>query len=418
VTRTEIGGEVEGTDEEFLFHLSRGSDLLSKGESEPARASLERALGLRPRDAKVLGLLGQAYYRLGLYERSAEVYQKVVDENPTEATAHVNLGLANLKAKRLAEAVRQLTIALDLHPGHKKAMGYLGLALLDSGEPGRAREWFVKAGSEAGVARCDEVLSGRTPAPEPAAVPEEPAEPAPVAQREPFPPPGRQSGTYPALAFFAGVRQARETADAPFAEDGETLVITVRDTLYTRVDGLYAVRGAVELTPAMKQFRGQTTDSPFGEERQRMHRASGAGTLHVAAGGRRFTALDLGGEAGYFKEETVFAFEGTVSFENGRVTARAVPDLNLVHLRGNGRFLLVTRGAPAVMEVTGQEPLRVPPEALIGWLGGITPRVVLLPEPPAGTEAQEQPGLAMVELAGDGRALVDPTATLERAPRA
>src|SRR5512141_2455132 len=55
--------EVEGLDEEFLYHLSRGSDLLAKGEAEAAKASLERAAQLRPRDSKVLGLLGQAAYR-------------------------------------------------------------------------------------------------------------------------------------------------------------------------------------------------------------------------------------------------------------------------------------------------------------------------------------------------------------------
>lgn len=414
MARTGFDGEVEGTDEEFLFHLSRGGELLAKGESEPARVSLERALVLRPRDAKVLGLLGQAYYRLGLYEQAAEIYRKAVDQNPAEATAYVNLGLANLKAKHLPEAVKQLTIALDLHPGHKKAMGYLGKALLDSGEPAKAREWFVKVGSEAGVARCDEMLTGKSA---PAAAREEPIEPMPVPAHEERPPESQPSGGYPALASFTDARQARHTVGEPFSEEGGTLVIAVRDELYTRIDGLYAVRGALEFTPAMKQFHSRTTDSPFGEGSRRMHRASGKGALHVSVGGRCFLALDLGGEAGYFREETVFAFESTVAFENGRVAAHAAPDLNLIHLRGSGCFLLATRGAPQILEVVARQPLRVPLEALVGWLGGLTPRVILLTEPPAASGVEEWQGLAMVELTGDGRALVDPVATLERAQR-
>ena len=41
---------VEGQDEEFVFHLDRGSELLSRGDAPGARAALERALELRPRD--------------------------------------------------------------------------------------------------------------------------------------------------------------------------------------------------------------------------------------------------------------------------------------------------------------------------------------------------------------------------------
>ena len=42
--------------------------------------------------------------------------------------------------------MRQLEIALDLNPEHRKAMGYLGLALLESGHVARARDWFGRAG--------------------------------------------------------------------------------------------------------------------------------------------------------------------------------------------------------------------------------------------------------------------------------
>jgi hypothetical protein len=38
-------------------------------------------------------------------------------------------------------------------------MGYLGLALLESGDAARARGWFDKAGSEQMVRRCDELLA-------------------------------------------------------------------------------------------------------------------------------------------------------------------------------------------------------------------------------------------------------------------
>ncbi len=401
--------EVEGLDEEFLYHLGRGSDLLAKGEAEPARASLERARDLRPRDPKVLGLLGQAYYKLGRFDDSAEAYGKLVDENPVEAAARVNLGLACLKARRYPEAVKQLSIALDMNPDHKRAMNYLGLALLESGDPRRARDWFARAGSDQMAARCAEALASSSPAAAAA------AGPVPEVRLEPLttPPPGAlpaaRGPTAPAhaLSAFAAERTVAAGAAEPFASDGRTLTVTVRGEILCRLDGLYAARGNVRLAPEMKRFRGRATDKGFGEGRRRVHRASGEGSLLFRAEGRCFTALDLAGEAGYFREEVVFAFEELVVFENGRVPGKGGADLHLVHLRGRGRFLLATAGEPVAVEVGAAAPLRVPLEALVGWVGALTPRVLDTPQLGADEPAAEPPA-TVVELAGEGRVLLDP----------
>jgi uncharacterized protein (AIM24 family) len=131
--------------------------------------------------------------------------------------------------------------------------------------------------------------------------------------------------------------------------------------------------------------------------------------LLYRAEGRRYTSLDLAGDAGYFREEVVFALEEPVVFENGRVPSKLSADLNLVHLRGRGRFLLATEGEPVAVEVGPEAPLRVPIEALVGWVGALTPRVVALFEPAAGAPSDaEGTGPVMVELTGEGRALVDP----------
>ena len=419
-----VTDEVEGLDEEFLFHLDRGAALLGRGEIPAARESLERALGLRPRDAKVLGLLGQAFYRQGQFEQAAVTWQRLVDDNPVEPGARVNLGLACLKARRAHEAVRQLEIALDLNPDHRKAMGYLGLALLESGDTGRARDWFAKAGSDQLVARCDELLAsqasagagGPAPALEPVqalsplltSVHEPAAEPTAEAPREVVsleeepPPPAAPSAADPAgaptLAAYAAARVV-EVGSEPFAVSAGGLAVSLRGELLCRLTGLAAWRGEVTFAAEVKRFRGRATDKPFGEGTDRMHRLSGEGLVVLRPARSRLAVLDLGGESGYFREAVVFAFEEPVAYENGRL-ATAGADLDLVHLRGRGRVVLRTGGEPVAMDVRPGAPVRVPLASLVGWTGVVSPRL-------AGLAGADGDGGA-VELTGDGRVLVDP----------
>jgi uncharacterized protein (AIM24 family) len=194
----------------------------------------------------------------------------------------------------------------------------------------------------------------------------------------------------------------------PYAVQGRTLAVAVSGRALVRVGGLFAVRGEVSLVPEPKRFRGKATDRPFGEGPDRMCRALGEGTLLLRTDGQVFTPMSLGGDAGYFREDAVFAMEDRVTFENGRVPAKSGQDLDLVHLRGQGSFLLRTAGEPVALPVARGVPLRVPAHALVGWTGALTPRIVPLAGEPGTLEGVEGP--SVVELTGDGRALVDPDA--------
>src|SRR6185436_9540310 len=99
----------------------------------------------------------------------------------------------------------------------------------------------------------------------------------------------------------------------------------------------------------------------------RMVRASGQGVLYLEPAERRtFLAVDLADESAYFREECVFAFEEPVMYENGRVPSDVAPDLDLVHLRGQGKVLLSLPGALRSLEVTDQEPVTVPLSNVVG----------------------------------------------------
>jgi uncharacterized protein (AIM24 family) len=205
-----------------------------------------------------------------------------------------------------------------------------------------------------------------------------------------------------ALSEYTTTRKlSLPSREGGFGIGATEVLIQVRGEMLTRLDGLVASWGQLSLKPELKRFRGRPTDKPFGEGARRMLRASGEGRFVVSRENRVFTALELGDEPAYFREEVLFAFEESIVFENGRVPSKSGHDLHLVHVRGRGKLLLVTAGAPKAVELTRGEPLRIPMDQLIGWHGPlIQPRVV-----PIVDEAPEL-GVAL-ELSGEGSALVD-----------
>jgi uncharacterized protein (AIM24 family) len=272
------------------------------------------------------------------------------------------------------------------------------------------------------VARCDDLIAGRgaQPSARPdqvaraeeeaqaaaaAAEAEEPAAPepvrnTPVPEVPPYRPPSSEQGV---LSSWAAARLVDAAPGETFTVSEQALTVAVRGEVRVRLDGLFGTQGKVSFVPEVKRFRGRAIDKPFGEGATRMHRAAGAGLLLFRTQGRRFSALDLGSDAAYLREEVLFGFEDGIAYENGRVPS-SEGELHLVHLRGRGRILLATAGEPVAVDVSGAAPLRLPLAALIGWIGGLTPRVCSLVEDGGGL------GMLAVELSGEGRVLADPAA--------
>lgn len=133
-------------DQEFLYHLYRGSELLQDNSVDEAKAELERALKLQPRDVEGQGLLGVVYFRLGLYPRAIEIYQQLQLAAPTEVAPRINLALCYLKTAQAELARGQLEEALRLAPDHQRAWGYLGLVFQRFGDFDKAKVAFERAG--------------------------------------------------------------------------------------------------------------------------------------------------------------------------------------------------------------------------------------------------------------------------------
>src|SRR5262245_34016226 len=67
----------DSSNEDFLFHLYRGSELLQDNRVHEAKEELEKAIHLQPRDSKGQDLLAAVYFRLGLYPRAIQIYEQL-----------------------------------------------------------------------------------------------------------------------------------------------------------------------------------------------------------------------------------------------------------------------------------------------------------------------------------------------------
>jgi uncharacterized protein (AIM24 family) len=136
----------EVAQEDFLFHLYRGSELLQENRVLEAKEELEYALTMQPLDAKGQDLLGAVYFRLGLYPRAIQIYEGLERQFSRDTSIKINLALAYLKTGQAEPARRLLKETVTLQPEHKRAWGYLGLAQQKLGELEQAQAAFERGG--------------------------------------------------------------------------------------------------------------------------------------------------------------------------------------------------------------------------------------------------------------------------------
>jgi Tetratricopeptide repeat len=132
--------------EDFLFHLYRGSELLQENRVLEAKEELEFALTMQPLDPKGQDLLGAVYFRVGLYPRAIQIYDGLTAQFPRDVSIKINLALCYLKTGQPEPARRTLEDAVRLNPEHKRAWGYLGLALQKLGHLDQAQIAFERGG--------------------------------------------------------------------------------------------------------------------------------------------------------------------------------------------------------------------------------------------------------------------------------
>lgn len=146
------GGEfdvaADSSNEDFLFHLYRGSELLQDNRVHDAKEELERALQLQPRDTQGQDLLAVVYFRLGLYPRAISIFEQLRRKNPRDTALLLNLALCYLKTGQSPMARSALEQLLEINPVHARAWGYLGLACERIGDLVTAERAFRQGGHD------------------------------------------------------------------------------------------------------------------------------------------------------------------------------------------------------------------------------------------------------------------------------
>lgn len=171
----------------------------------------------------------------------------------------------------------------------------------------------------------------------------------------------------------------------------------------TRLEGVRSLTAApgVPTRPLLRHTRGRTLDEPLGGISAPICEIGGRCELVLGPPeGRRLQALALADDPLYLREDAVFGFELSVTYENGRLPIGDGEAIPMVQLRGRGGLIAVLPERAAAIEITSGRATILRAATVIGWLGRLVPRALPASEAPAGLRA-------FVAFAGEGMVIVD-----------
>jgi hypothetical protein len=386
-------------DPEFAEHIASAGGLVAAQRYEEAEAEVLRALARVPEDLRALNLLALVRFKVGRLDEARATYRKIAAHAPNDPAVRRNLGLLALKAERADEAVAELEMAAHLAPDDKRSWSYLGYAYTRFGDAVAAAAAFRRAGQDA---VADELEAAHPPT----SIADAPAEAAPAAESphltsapEPVatvqgdaPVRARSASQVSAISSFASwndavARRSGETRAVPMVsfvmsslglspgsglaamvKAGAPIRLSVRDGAHVRADAAMASVGASEGERAVRRVRGRPSGEWLGSPLRPFFRLSGTGEVWVSGTSNRWAALTLDEDILYVREDRVLAFDGSVSWEAGRIPGDG---LRMLQFRGRGQVVLQLGGLPSAVRISEGAPARVARGALLGWVGRV-----------------------------------------------
>jgi len=421
----------------FLTHFNKGKAYYDERRFEDAERELEEAYLLRPRDQRVLNLLGLVYFRQDKLEKAEEVYRKLTAESPEAHTLFYNLGLIYFKLNRLEEAELAFLKALELARDNPKINFYLGSIYERLHQYQDAIYQYRQAGANLMVRRVEDKIAANSSTRAGGMLASSPAtdDTAEFNARD-----VREALRRRTEDTLAPPRPLQPLSDSLLAEGAPKKVRT--DTNRFRLSAASAAvaggndpstaqtlppmsgqgfraldNNLMEVEFAGKVFVKQGTIYSYGgnltfwvkEKRPGGHAAlviiTGTGKLILTDKDRRITFMQVENEVIHVEPAHLLACEEQL---NPRYVAVGDGGLEFLTLEGRGMVALSVTGKPLPLVVRPELPVSVPSSSIITWSGGLTAKLVddsslyevMLPGAAPGS---------VVRLEGSGRLLVEQT---------
>jgi uncharacterized protein (AIM24 family) len=377
----------------FLAHFNKGRELFEARRLEEAERQLEEAYLLRPRDPRVLNLLGLVYFRGEKLGKAEEVYRKLIAESPEAHTLHYNLGLVCFKLGRLEDAESAFLKALELTQGNPKIHFYLGSIYERLHRYKDAIYQYRQAGAHLMVQRLQVRLgpggaaADATDPPGAIAPPRDASPEAPTDTKPPGPAPKAtdlEEMSAGVMKTLRPVSPALMAADGPPPGLSETARFQVTDdTLPPGTPDRPSVAPVV--VPAATPIAPASPPRPEPTPAREVFRGLEKGLVEVDFSGKVF-----------IKQGTIYSYSGNLTFwvKDKRPGARPV----LVIVTGTGRLILTDREREITFMQVADEPVFVEPNHLLACEEGLQPRYIRLGDEARGVEVIALEGRGMVAL--------------------
>lgn len=458
----------------FLTHFNKGKDFFDHKRYEEAERELEEAYLLRPRDQRVLNLLGLIYFKQDKYEKAEEVYRKLAAESPDAHTLFYNLGLIYFKLQRLEEAESAFLKALDLVGENPKINFYLGSLYERMRRFQDAIYQYRQAGANILVRRVEDKLAAHKSSPEATLRPPSAAAPPGDPKTQPLGEdtakfhvqdirdslrraeeekaafPGKPvSPVSPALMAGGAAHRTEDTArfraadlfpetpvGGPAAPQGfpevisfplgrvaESVVPTDRTLPPTRRPEVFRFleNNLMEVDFSGKVFIKQGTIYSYSGNLTfwvKDKRPGGHPPLVMITGAGRVILTDRERQITFMhvQDETIYVEPSHLLACEATLTPRWVAvgsggtPAEFLALDGAGMVALSVASKPLALTVTPEMPVSVPSSSVITWSGAITPRAVEDRQVYEVMATAGRAGDTLIRLEGTGRLLVEQSA--------
>ncbi|HEV8247655.1 MAG TPA: tetratricopeptide repeat protein [Polyangiaceae bacterium] len=379
--------------------VNLGLCYIKTGQHVPAREVLEEVIVRDPQHLRGWGYLGLVFERLGEYEKAQAAFEKAAQPH---LARRMQLILEELRTspsepppeqdemrRAAADAVEELDA--------EEAAPFSHADSRVAAEPPRAGRWRAHEPGQ-------ETVPPRSQPPRrPSLVgrfgPAVPSVPPPEELSEP--PPAHASLPPSSLVHAAALEPPTQGRTA--VHHGAVVIVRVEVGIAVRHSALVALshdEKPFKRAPVLRRSRGRETEEAFGGGAG-WSLLEGTGFLTLSAQHERtITLLDLKGEFVYLREGAVLGFDASLRYENGRLPGSANDPVPMVQFSGQGLLILESESPPSSVLVSGERPLVLRADRVLGWTG----RLLAHPVEP---DASPTHTVGFVTFTGDGAVLLD-----------